>query len=168
VEIVTNLHHRHEVPIDQLAILTPYNAQKAVINAIINKDGPKYLEKLFVASITESQGKFIFINISINSFSLLLLGNEFGIVILSTVRSQPLYKIRHKHIVQPDRMWLREKLGFITDKHQINVGVTRSKYGLVIVGKAVSKTRVSYVAQIQTPYVNFLLFLLRKPDVTEL
>ena len=47
------------MPIDQLAILTPYRAQKAEINAIIKKDGPKYLESLFVASITESQGKIL-------------------------------------------------------------------------------------------------------------
>jgi len=61
-------------------------------------------------------------------------GNEFGIVILSTVRSQPLSKIKNKHIVQPDNKWIRENLGFITDKHQINVGITRSKYGLIIIG----------------------------------
>ena len=31
--------------------------------------------------------------------------------------------------------WLRSNLGFITDRHQICVGITRCKYGLVIVGK---------------------------------
>lgn len=65
----------------------------------------------------------------------LLVGKEFGIVILSTVRSQPVWKIRNRHIVQADHIWLRENLGFITDKHQINVGITRSKYGLVIIGE---------------------------------
>ena len=62
-------------------------------------------------------------------------GDEYGIVILSTVRSMPLDEIRHKHYVQPDLQWKREHLGFITDKHQINVGITRSKYGLVITGE---------------------------------
>ena len=62
-------------------------------------------------------------------------GDEYGIVILSTVRSLPLDEIRHKHYVQPDHQWKREHLGFITDKHQINVGITRSKYGLVITGE---------------------------------
>ena len=61
-------------------------------------------------------------------------GDEYGFVILSTVRSQPLEEIRHKHYVQADRSWLKENLGFITDKHQINVGITRSKYGLIITG----------------------------------
>ena len=62
-------------------------------------------------------------------------GDEYGIVILSTVRSQPLADIRNEDHVQPDRSWLLENLGFLTDEHQINVGITRSKYGLIIVGK---------------------------------
>ena len=61
-------------------------------------------------------------------------GNEYGIVILSTVRSQPVDKIKNKHLMQKDHIWLNENLGFITDKHQINVGITRSKYGLIIIG----------------------------------
>ena len=56
-------------------------------------------------------------------------------MILSTVRSQPLEEIRHKHCVQPNSTWKREHLGFLTDDHQINVGITRSKYGLIITGK---------------------------------
>lgn len=63
------------------------------------------------------------------------LGDEYGIVVLSTVRSQPIAEINNPHHIQPDRSWLMENLGFITDKHQINVGITRSKYGLVIVGE---------------------------------
>ena len=59
-------------------------------------------------------------------------GDEYGIVILSTVRSQPLAEISNEDHVQPDRSWLLENL---TDEHQINVGITRSKYGLIIVGK---------------------------------
>ena len=62
-------------------------------------------------------------------------GDEYGIVILSTVRSLPLEEIRHKHYVQADHVWTREHLGFITDRHQINVGITRSKYGLIITGE---------------------------------
>ena len=69
-------------------------------------------------------------------------GNEFGIVILSTVRSQPIAKIRNKYIIQADHIWLRENLGFITDKHQINVGITRSKYGLVIIGMRIAVVNI--------------------------
>ena len=61
-------------------------------------------------------------------------GDEYGIVLLSTVRSQPIAEIAHPDRVQADRGWLLENLGFLTDEHQINVGITRSKYGLVIVG----------------------------------
>lgn len=54
---------------------------------------------------------------------------------MSTVRSQPLAEIVNEDLVQPDQSWLLENLGFLTDEHQINVGITRSKYGLIIVGK---------------------------------
>jgi len=64
-------------------------------------------------------------------------GSEYGIVLLSTVRSRQLEEItvhggEKKHA---DIGWKRANLGFITDRHQICVGITRCKYGLVIVGK---------------------------------
>ena len=61
-------------------------------------------------------------------------GSEFRIVILSTVRSQPAKDIENEEVVQADRQWMRENLGFVTDEHQICVGITRSQLGLVIVG----------------------------------
>ena len=61
-------------------------------------------------------------------------GDEYGYVILSTVRSQPVEEIRNHDLVQPDPSWLREHLGFLTDPHEINVGITRAKYGLIIIG----------------------------------
>ena len=64
-----------------------------------------------------------------------LLGDEYDIVLLSTVRSQPLSEISNEQLVQPDRGWLLENLGFLTDEHEINVGITRSKIGLIIVGE---------------------------------
>ena len=51
---------------------------------------------------------------------------------LSTVRS--LADIDPEALI-PDRGWLSENLGFLTDKHIINVAITRCQYGLVIVGK---------------------------------
>ena len=69
-------------------------------------------------------------------------------MILSTVRSQPLVEISNEDHVQPDRSWLLENLGFVTDEHEINVGITRSKYGLIIVGKCVNN------AQPDVPYNN--------------
>ena len=34
----------------------------------------------------------------------------------------------------PSLHWLREHLGFLTDEHQINVGLTRARKGLCIIG----------------------------------
>ena len=64
-------------------------------------------------------------------------GSEYGIVLMSTVRSRPLKDItvRGTEKKQADIGWLRANLGFITNRHQICVGITRCKYGLVIVGK---------------------------------
>ena len=49
----------------------------------------------------------------------------------------PRHIIRNRAAVQPDREWIRDHLGFITDRHQICVGITRAKHGLVIVGECV-------------------------------
>ena len=70
-------------------------------------------------------------------------GSEYGIVLLSTVRSKPLKEIITDGVNNDGRKnadigWLRKNLGFIADSHQICVGITRCKYGLVIVGKKVS------------------------------
>lgn len=62
-------------------------------------------------------------------------GDEYDFVILSLVRSQPLQDIANPDHVWADRGWVLQNLGFITDQHQINVGITRSKFGLVLVGK---------------------------------
>ena len=62
-------------------------------------------------------------------------GSEFGLVVLSTVRSLPIKDIQDEEAVQADRQWILENLGFVTDPHQVCVGITRSKYGLIIVGE---------------------------------
>lgn len=54
------------------------------------------------------------------------------------MRSQNISEIRNRDFVQPDRKWMTENLGFLTDKHQVNVGITRAKYGLIIVGKSIN------------------------------
>ena len=66
-----------------------------------------------------------------------VLGSEYDFVIFSTVRSMPRHIIRNKAAIQPDRSWLREHLGFITDRHQICVGLTCARHGLIIVGECV-------------------------------
>ena len=39
--------------------------------------------------------------------------------------------------------WIRKNLGFVADPHRICVGITRSKFGLVIVGEC----RVPHIYQ---------------------
>ncbi|XP_065917902.1 3'-5' exoribonuclease HELZ2-like isoform X2 [Dysidea avara] len=97
-----------------IAVLTPYKAQKKLLEDIVKE------RKLnvTVCTINESQG------------------SEFDFVIFSTVRSMPKRSIENKAAVQADRTWIREHLGFITDHHQICVGITRAKHGLVIVGNS--------------------------------
>jgi len=65
----------------------------------------------------------------------LSVGSEFDFVIFSTVRSMPHQIKKSKVAVQADRTWIREHLGFVTDRHQICVAITRAKHGLVIVGE---------------------------------
>ena len=50
------------------------------------------------------------------------------------MRSLPLSEIKVRKFVQPDRKWMRDNLGFLTDFHQLNVGITRAKHGLIIIG----------------------------------
>ena len=57
-------------------------------------------------------------------------GSEWDYVILSLVRSL------NKDDLEPDlsMYWLREHLGFLTDEHLMNVGLTRARKGLCIIG----------------------------------
>ncbi len=78
---------------------------------------------------------YIYIIIRMIAVQFFIAGDEYGFVILSMVRSKPKAKMQHFHQVCHDRKWQNENLGFVTDRHRINVAITRSKYGLVIVGK---------------------------------
>ena len=62
-----------------------------------------------------------------NSFS----GSEWDYVILSLVRSLS----KDDLDAEPSMYWLREHLGFLTDEHLMNVGLTRARKGLSIIGK---------------------------------
>ena len=72
-------------------------------------------------------------------------GDEYDYVILTTVRSQPLNEICNPDLVQPDRKWLRDTLGFVTDPHQVNVAITRAKQGLIIVGEQIYTNHASHI-----------------------
>ena len=64
-------------------------------------------------------------------WDILVAGGEWDYVILSTVRSLPNYKIEPN----PTHGWCRQNLGFITDRNQVNVALTRARRGLFIVGE---------------------------------
>lgn len=57
-------------------------------------------------------------------------GGEWDYVIFSTVRSLPEYKIEQN----PTLGWCKHNLGFITDRNQVNVALTRARKGLIIIG----------------------------------
>ncbi|KAK6320919.1 hypothetical protein J4Q44_G00078950 [Coregonus suidteri] len=92
-----------------IAILSPYNAQVAEIKKELRKIK---LDEITVTTITKSQG------------------SEWRYVILSTVRSLPSEEIE----TEPDWAWMSKHVGFVRDPNQINVGITRAKEGLCIIG----------------------------------
>ena len=53
MNIARSLHSIHNVPIKELAVLTPYSKQKEVIKRIAQQ---RNLGELLVATINESQG----------------------------------------------------------------------------------------------------------------
>ena len=55
VEIVQVLHRRHRIALNEIAILTPYSAQKIIIEEEYAGD---WKSELTVATISESQGDY--------------------------------------------------------------------------------------------------------------
>ncbi|KAJ6655892.1 hypothetical protein lerEdw1_004662 [Lerista edwardsae] len=94
---------------EQIAVLTPYNAQVVEIKKLLHQQG---LQAVTVCTIMKSQG------------------SEWRYVIVSTVRSCPRSAIDRK----PTKSWQKQHLGFVTDPNQINVGITRAQEGLCIIG----------------------------------
>lgn len=73
---------------------------------------------------------------NIHGFLVILIGGEWDYIIFSLVRSLPDFRIEKC----PTLGWCSQNLGFITDKHQINVALTRAKKGLFLIGKISSLT----------------------------
>ncbi|XP_052404760.1 helicase with zinc finger domain 2 [Carassius gibelio] len=107
-QLVSVGHVRHE----DIAILSPYNAQVAQIRDRLKKSTDSKMDKITVTTITKSQG------------------SEWQYVILSMVRSCPSDEIEPF----PSREWLSKHIGFVGDENQINVGITRAQDGLCILG----------------------------------
>ncbi|WAR23838.1 HELZ2-like protein [Mya arenaria] len=96
---------------EQVCILSQYNAQCSEIRRRLIEE--KFQEHaLNVNTVVSSQG------------------GEWDYVIFSTVRSLPDYMIEKN----PTFGWCKRNLGFITDRNQVNVALTRARKGLIIVG----------------------------------
>uniref|UniRef100_A0A8C2PXC4 Si:dkey-97a13.6 n=1 Tax=Cyprinus carpio TaxID=7962 RepID=A0A8C2PXC4_CYPCA len=115
VEICRQLVSVGIVRQEDIAILSPYNAQVAQIRDRLRKSTDPQMERVTVTTITKSQG------------------SEWRYVILSMVRSCPSNEIEP----QPSREWLSNHIGFVGDENQINVGITRAQNGLCILGNQV-------------------------------
>eukprot|EP00058_Branchiostoma_floridae_P017947 XP_002603436.1 hypothetical protein BRAFLDRAFT_222600 [Branchiostoma floridae] len=109
VQVVNDLVVHHHVKTAQIAVLSPYRAQVHQITETLKE---RKLDTVSVRTIVDSQG------------------SEWDYVLLSTVRSLPQGEIPS----QPSRRWMKDQLGFLTDDHQINVGLTRARRGIIIVG----------------------------------
>ncbi|CAH2303013.1 Hypothetical predicted protein [Pelobates cultripes] len=96
---------------EDIAILTPYNAQVTLISKKLKEHR---LNDVTVCTIMKSQG------------------SEWRYVIFSTVRSMPVNELD----VRPTIAWKRQHLGFLGDPNQINVALTRSKEGLCVLGNS--------------------------------
>ena len=66
--------------------------------------------------------------------TLIVSGDEWDYVIMSTVRSMP----RHEIDKRPTFGWLKMNLGFIMDQNQINVALTRAKKGSLLASTSLS------------------------------
>ncbi|KAL2090568.1 hypothetical protein ACEWY4_012831 [Coilia grayii] len=108
-EIAAGLVRQGCINQEDIAILSPYNAQVADIKKRLLKRG---LPQITVNTITKSQG------------------SEWRYVILSVVRSCPSKDIQER----PARDWLSKHVGFVGDANQINVAITRAQDGLCILG----------------------------------
>ncbi|XP_044184435.1 uncharacterized protein LOC114957638 isoform X2 [Acropora millepora] len=91
-----------------VAVLTPYRQQLNEISKLL-KGADK---EILVTTVTKSQG------------------SEWDYVIISLVRS-----LKEDEIdPEPTKTWLQKHLGFLADEHQMNVGLTRARRGLCIIG----------------------------------
>lgn len=109
IDIAVELVKTAKIEQQSIVILSPYNAQVSEIREELKK---KKMDQITVTTITKSQG------------------SEWRYVIISTVCSLPSEEIEP----EPERAWLSKHLGFVGDPNQINVGITRAKEGLCIIG----------------------------------
>ncbi|KAK7100382.1 hypothetical protein V1264_023346 [Littorina saxatilis] len=125
IEILIYLR-KCRVELSSVKVLTQYNAQRHLLEtklkAAIQNNGENAfnhydrvnMQNVSVSTVVSSQG------------------GEWDYVILSTVRSLPGYMIEPN----PTHGWCIQNLGFITDRNQVNVALTRARKGLFVIGNA--------------------------------
>ncbi|XP_076440863.1 3'-5' exoribonuclease HELZ2-like [Babylonia areolata] len=126
IEILAYLKTAHGVDLQTVKVLTQYKAQRHLLEEKLKQAcmGSRY--KVF----ERGDDKRLLHETQLISTVVSSQGDEWNYVILSTVRSLPPHKIEAK----PTYGWCRQNLGFITDRNQINVALTRARRGLFIVG----------------------------------
>ncbi|XP_071173663.1 3'-5' exoribonuclease HELZ2-like [Mytilus edulis] len=109
MKVFQHMVENENVPLSSINVISQYNAQCTALREESVNTG---ITIPIVSTVVASQG------------------GEWDYVIFSLVRSLPNYRIPE----QPTRGWCLQNLGFITDKNQINVALTRARKGLVIIG----------------------------------
>ncbi|XP_053394362.1 helicase with zinc finger domain 2-like isoform X2 [Mercenaria mercenaria] len=109
--IMTYNYLKREIPNESIQILSQYNSQCSEIKRRLKMEKVQEYDEI-VSTVVSSQG------------------GEWNYVIFSTVRSLPEYKIEKN----PTLGWCKHNLGFITDRNQVNVALTRARKGLIIIG----------------------------------
>ncbi|CAC5361875.1 unnamed protein product [Mytilus coruscus] len=109
IKVFQHMVENKNVPPSSINVMSQYNAQCTALREESVNTG---LTMPIVSTVVASQG------------------GEWDYVIFSLVRSLPNYLIPE----QPTKGWCLQNLGFITDKNQINVALTRARKGLVIIG----------------------------------
>lgn len=109
VRITKQLTLGRTIEPQDVAVLTPYNAQASEISKALRREG---IAGVAVSSITKSQG------------------SEWRYVLVSTVRTCAKNDLDQR----PTKSWLKKFLGFVVDPNQVNVAVTRAQEGLCLIG----------------------------------
>jgi regulator of nonsense transcripts 1 len=116
IQIIINILEFYNINPKDIGIITPYRAQIKYLNDLINSYRIDENNKIRINTVDSYQGQ------------------EEKYIILSTVRSSLLSEDAIISSVEDDRN--KSPLGFVKDPKRLNVALTRSKYGLFIVGNA--------------------------------